>query len=82
MSVQMTGLADYLPPNPGVVRMAQVDGRWEFEERDGRTSLSLELHIDPGGAVPGWLANRRIVGTPQRMLLNLEREFAAGCQSQ
>jgi len=78
-SVLMQGLPEYLPPESGVVRMQAVSGRWDFSEVAGTTQISLQMHIEPGGYVPVWLANRRIVGTPSKMLLNLKRRFETAC---
>ena len=78
-SVLMQGLPEYLPPAAGVVRMTAVTGRWDFSEGAGTTRISLQMHIEPGGTVPVWLANRRIVDTPSKMLLNLKRRFESAC---
>ena len=79
-SVLMVGLPQYLPPEAGVVRMTAVTGRWDFSEAAGTTQISLQMHIEPGGNVPVWLANRRIVGTPSKMLLNLKHRFDSACR--
>jgi hypothetical protein len=79
VSVLLEGLPDFLPEYRGIVRMRSVSGRWEFHEHGGMTRIDLELHIEPGGTLPVWLARQRVVGTPRAMLHNLERAFAASC---
>lgn len=79
ISVTIEGVPDYLPPYPGVVRMRGVTGRWNFRQADGETRIELVMHIEPGGNVPQWLANRRIVGTPTKMIENLRRQFGRLC---
>lgn len=79
MSVSIEGLPDYLPENPDAVRMQDVSGRWNFHERDGVTLIDLDMHFEPGGNIPGWIANRRIVETPTKMLENLQRHFHSSC---
>lgn len=81
LSAVMEGLPRYLPDIKGVVRMDSVSGRWDFHEDAGRTRISLELHIEPGGKLPVWLASQRIAGTPRAMLRNLARRFAPACQT-
>ncbi len=81
LAVLMEGLPSYLPPYDGVVRMHSAAGRWDFHESGGRTRISLELHIEPGGKIPVWLAKQRIVDTPRAMLRNLARQFAPACQT-
>ncbi len=80
MTVWIEGLPDYLPTTSGAVRMTSVRGRWNFHEQAGRTHIDLEMHFEPGGRIPAWLASRRIVAMPSKMLANLQREFASGCQ--
>jgi hypothetical protein len=78
--VSMEGLPDLLPPRQDAVRMAAVSGRWRFRERARHTDVVLEMHIDPGGAVPPAVARRRILGMPGRMLANLAARFERGCR--
>jgi START domain-containing protein len=80
ISVGIEGLPDYLPVDPHAMRMSGVSGRWSFVQADGRTRIDLDMHIEPGGGVPNWLARQRIVGTPTKMLTNLRKRFEAGCE--
>ena len=79
MSVSIEGLPDYLPPDPDAVRMTSVRGRWNFVEAAGRTRIDLDMHFEPGGNIPGWLANRRIIATPSKMIANLKDHFGDAC---
>jgi len=81
LSVGIKGLPDYLPDDSSAVRMQGVTGRWSFEQADGRTRIDLDMHIEPGGGVPAWLARQRIVGTPTKMLSNLKRHFESACHA-
>jgi hypothetical protein len=80
LTVTLEGLPDYLPPYDGVVRMMGVHGRWRLARVGDRTHIELEMNIEPGGGVPAWLARRRIIGTPTRMVQNIGRLFAASCE--
>ena len=77
--VSIEGVPEYIADYPGVVRMTAVTGQWTFHEDAGRTHIDLVMHIEPGGNIPAWLANRRIVGTPSKMLENLRRQFVSLC---
>ena len=79
MTVSIEGLPDYLPPNPAAVRMTSVRGRWSFVEDAGLTRIDLDMHFEPGGSIPERLANRRVVGTPSKMLANLKDQFGDDC---
>jgi hypothetical protein len=79
VSVTIEGEPDYLPVYPNIVRMTGVTGRWTFVEADRTTRIDLVMHIEPGGNVPQWLANRRIIGAPTKMIENLQHRFASLC---
>ncbi|MEO1483451.1 MAG: SRPBCC family protein [Myxococcota bacterium] len=42
----------------GTVRLQTLSGEWRVEALGERkTALSYEVHADPGGSIPAWLAN-------------------------
>ena len=44
------------PPRPGVVRLTDSSGAWEFSPvADGRTQVVYENHTDIGGSIPAWI---------------------------
>jgi hypothetical protein len=44
------------PPKPGVVRLTDSSGAWEFSPLAGeRTRVVYENHTDIGGSIPGWI---------------------------
>ncbi|MBY6187641.1 SRPBCC family protein [Marinobacter hydrocarbonoclasticus] len=46
-------------PKKGVVRLEICDGSWALERtEDGRTQATYWVYTDPGGRIPGWLANQ------------------------
>jgi hypothetical protein len=81
ISVAIEGLPDYLPADARATRMKGVSGRWTFNQTGDRTRIDLDMHIEPGGGVPAWLARQRIVGTPTKMLANLKEHFETLCRA-
>ncbi|MCB2221878.1 MAG: START domain-containing protein [Bacteroidetes bacterium] len=56
---------DRLPENEGLIRIRKVTGQWIFEPVDvNKVMVTLELHAEPGGSIPGWIANMFIVDSP------------------
>lgn len=55
---------DYLPAVEGYVRVTRVDGFWQFTPLDDKTEVTYQVHMDPGGSVPSWLANKFVVEAP------------------
>jgi len=47
-----------LEPRSGYVRMPQLKGMLKFEPREvGTVQMTFEVVLDPGGYIPGWIAN-------------------------
>lgn len=55
-----TVAAEGPPPSDRAVRIKVNDGSWKLEPLDGgkRTRATYYLFTDPGGSIPGWIANR------------------------
>jgi hypothetical protein len=71
----LLGVADYLPPQPGFVRVSKVEGFWSLTPLDGEIEVVYQVHSEPGGSVPAWLANSFVVDAPFNTLQGL-RELA------
>jgi hypothetical protein len=69
------GVADYLPPQQGFVRVSKVEGFWSLTPREGEIEVIYQVHSEPGGSVPAWLANSFVVDAPFNTLQGL-RELA------
>lgn len=65
MKVIVTGIPDFIQPVKGVVRMAKADGYWLLTAIDSNTTaVAYQMHVEPGGAIPAWLANPFIKNVP------------------
>jgi hypothetical protein len=82
ITIGMDGVPDYIPPIGDLVRIQSVEGSWHFVEQDGRTRIELEMHMEPGGNIKPWLANRRIGAMVAGMLANLRRIYEPACHAQ
>lgn len=69
------GVADYLPLQQGFVRVSKVEGFWSLTPHEGEIEVIYEVHSEPGGSVPAWLANSFVVDAPFNTLQGL-RELA------
>jgi len=67
-----------LPEREGRVRVQRAQGGWKLTPDEGGTRVAWELHLEPGGSVPTWLVNQRVVDTPFRAL----RELRARAEGQ
>ena len=65
VKVTVTGMPDYIPPTVGIVRLAKANGSWLITSIDTfLTAITYQMHVEPGGLIPAWLANPFIVNVP------------------
>jgi len=70
---QLKEVPTYQPEVQGYVRVAQVDGYWKLVPKgDNLTEVTYQVHTEPGGSVPSWLANKFVVDAPFNTLKALK----------
>ena len=70
---KLEGQPKYIPEEKGFVRVAQVDGYWKFVPQGAnKTQVTYQVHTEPGGSVPSWLANKFVVDAPFNTLKALK----------
>lgn len=67
------GETDYLPLFGGFIRVSKVEGFWQFTPYEGGVEVVYQVHSDPGGRVPAWLANSFVVDAPFNTLNDLRQ---------
>ena len=73
---RLEGQPQYLPEDRGHVRVASLQGYWRFvPQGEGQVEVTYQVHTEPGGSVPSWLANSFVVDAPFNTLKGL-RELA------
>jgi len=74
--LQMTATPDMIPKKKGVVRVPAMNGFWQLTPKEGGiTEVMQQVHADPGGSIPDWLANSAVVDTPYNTLLNMRKRL-------
>lgn len=70
---KLEGVPTYMPEEKGFVRVSQVDGFWKFVPKaDGQVEVTYQVHTEPGGSVPSWVANKFVVDAPYNTLKGLK----------
>jgi len=68
---------NYYPEQPGRVRVRKAHGAWKLEPLGPRrTRVTFRMHLEPGGGIPEWLINARVVNSPFETLRNLRALIA------
>ena len=74
--IQVDVLPDAHPEQDGHVRVREAEGRWTLTPDGDATQIVWEMHLEPGGALPDWLINARVVDTPMGALRGLREQVA------
>jgi hypothetical protein len=70
---KLVGQPRLIPDEEGYVRVAQVDGYWKFVPQGAnKTLVTYQVHTEPGGSVPSWLANKFVIDAPFNTLKSLK----------
>jgi len=75
--LSITGLPDYLPPEPDAVRMKAARGTWTIHDQGDAISITFKMFVHPGSA-PRFIANRRMAGSVGQTVANLAERFPCG----
>lgn len=77
--IEMTAAPTIIPEVAGVVRIKQMKGFWKFEHLGYNViKVTQQVHAEPGGAIPAWLANSAVVDNPYNTLYGLKKWIEAG----
>ncbi|MDD0843681.1 START domain-containing protein [Pseudomonas sp. Gutcm_11s] len=69
---KLDGQPEYRPADKDHVRVASLEGAWTFVPKaDGMVEVTYQVHTEPGGSVPSWLANSFVVDAPFNTLNGL-----------
>ena len=72
ITVAITNVPEYIASEPGLVRVPDMGGFWRLKpEADGWVEVTYQIHGDPGGWIPAWLANHAAVLSVRHTLSNL-----------
>lgn len=67
---------DLLPEKKKIVRMPELENLFILEpQRDGWTRVTFQTFADPGGAIPGWVANVVATQAPLDTLRGLKKRL-------
>ncbi|NNL11412.1 MAG: hypothetical protein HKO84_06595 [Pseudomonadales bacterium] len=59
----------------GAIRIQNATARWAFTaSNNAQTHAIFEIHMDPNGAIPGWLLNRLVLKSPFNTFTSLEKQ--------
>jgi len=70
--ISITNFPDFVPQQAGLIRVPQFGGFWKLTPLPGgEVDVVYQVHGDPGGRVPAWLANYAAALSVSRTLQNM-----------
>lgn len=70
--IDVKAVVDRLPEDDDYVRIPRMIGFWSFSPMaSGEVKVVYQVHAEPGGSLPAWLANSVVVDTPFHTLSNM-----------
>lgn len=62
------------PIQYGLHRVTKANGSWRLEPKGpAKTLVTFTMHLEPGGGLPDWMVNARVVETPFEAIVNLRK---------
>lgn len=72
--IDIEAVPEYGPKKDDYVRVTHSRGYYLLEKiDDNKTRITYQLHAEPGGSVPGWLANSASTEVPYNALTGLKK---------
>ena len=72
ITVNISMVNDLVPEHEDYVRIPHMTGFWKFEPKEeGQVLITYQVHANPGGSLPNWLANSVVVDTPYNTMSNM-----------
>lgn len=76
VSIDFNAVAEIVDNSEECVRMAEVVGYWHFlPMAGGRVRIEHQVHADPNGAIPSWLANVAVVDQPFETMKTIREQM-------
>lgn len=79
VSIYSAAVPDAHPRQQGMVRIPRLESVFLLQPlSERRTRITLQTYVDPGGYIPGWLANRVARRAPLQTLTALRERIRSG----
>ncbi len=70
--IDVIGKMNYIGIKSGRIRIPRMKGHWLFKPtKSGTIMVVYQMHSEPGGSIPDWLANSSVVDIPYLTLLKM-----------
>lgn len=71
----LEGVPAFLEKKDDFIRVSKIEGFWLLQPKaGGEVLVTYQVHAEPGGSVPSWLANKFVVEAPYYTLFDLRKQ--------
>lgn len=72
LRITIDAITGRLPEEDDYIRITRMSGFWSFSPLPGgKVKIVYQVHAEPGGSLPAWLANSVVVDTPYNTMSNM-----------
>lgn len=72
--ITVSAAPDEYPPQADRVRVRKANGSWLLKAVNAsKTLVTFQMHLEPGGGIPQWMINVRVVETPLEAIANMRQ---------
>lgn len=73
VTIKTMSAPNYIPAKEDWVRIQEMNGFWKFTPKgNGMIEIVYQLHLEPNGSIPAWLANSTVVDAPYNTMLKMK----------
>jgi ribosome-associated toxin RatA of RatAB toxin-antitoxin module len=73
VTIKTLGEGNYIPAKEDWIRIQELNGQWKFTPKgNGMVEVIYQVHLEPNGSIPAWLANSTVVDSPYNTLLKMK----------
>ncbi len=73
VTIKTVGEPNYIAAKADWIRVQELNGFWKFTPKgNGMIEVVYQLHLEPNGSIPAWLANSTVVDAPYNSMLKMK----------
>ncbi|WP_136668613.1 START domain-containing protein [Flavobacterium sp. H122] len=77
INLAMTENPTFIKAKADYVRMPKFRGKWVLTPKNnGFVQVEQQIHAEPGGSIPAWVANSKVTDGPLATFVNLKNKMA------
>lgn len=72
VQIRIKAMPNLIPEKDGIVRIPELTGSWTIVPKGEGSEVTYQLHANPGGSIPAFVANSTVTDSPYKALAQLK----------